>query len=134
MVWLKHWRLELLFYFGGLAGGCVLSKFIHMMLLQIAIHFKLPIKAAQSFPNLNLVYLELIYGFLVYSFSRHSRYQWVKPLILILALIISFVVVVAKLYFAELLPSEIAVSRVFGAVWLSLSILLLEIRRLILIL
>ncbi len=131
IIWLKHWRLDLVFYVGALLGGWVFSKGIHFLLLRIARSFHLPMGAAQAFPNLALVYLVLVYGFLVYSFSRHSRHHWVKPFLFVMGLGITAVVALASLYFTLLLPSELLVSLVVGAVWLSLSVLLLEIRRLV---
>jgi membrane protein DedA with SNARE-associated domain len=134
LVWMgirKAWRLEIPIYIGMMAGGWLLSYLIHFLLVQIALHFHLPFQAASSFPDRSLFYLILVYGYFAYELTRTNRYHWFKPLAVIGVLLVVGVIGLSRLYFETMLPSEVVVSLVFGAVWLCFCLLLLECRRLI---
>ena len=134
LIWMgvrRAWRLEIPVYLGMLAGGWVLSQLIHFLLVQIARHFQLPLAAASSFPNRPLYYLIVVVGYFAYELTRQTRYHWVKPFVIVVVLLVVGSVGLSRLYFGAMLPSEVVVSLVFGAVWLSFCLLLLECRRLI---
>lgn len=134
LIWMgirRAWRLEIPVYLGMLAGGWVLSHFIHFLLVQIARHFQLPIEAASTFPNRPLFYLIIVYGYFAYELTRQAPYHWFKPFVIVAVLVVIGGVGLARLYFGTMLPSEVVVSLVFGAVWLSFCLLLLEFRRLV---
>jgi membrane protein DedA with SNARE-associated domain/membrane-associated phospholipid phosphatase len=90
-----------------------------------------PGNLADTFPSEQTLITIIVLGFAAYLFARHIRAIWIRtaaPLIVIAA---SLLVGVSRIYFDVQYPSDVAAGYVFGGVWLSLNMILLEVLRLL---
>jgi hypothetical protein len=82
-----------------------------------------------TFPS-EQTYMAIVgYGFAAYLFLRHTNKGWFRPFILMGVLIICLFTGLSEISIQTQLPSDIVAGYVFGGVWLSLNIVLLEVFR-----
>lgn len=82
-----------------------------------------------TFPS-EQTYMAIVgYGFAAYLFLRHTNKGWFRPFILMGVLIICLFTGLSEISMQTQLPSDIVAGYVFGGVWLSLNIVLLEVFR-----
>ncbi|MFZ7943863.1 VTT domain-containing protein [Neobacillus sp. 19] len=133
IVWKGHDKLLECLSFGLAVGGGELYE----ESLRRIFHKLSPVKQTlieqlfYSFPSEQLLMTIVIYGFAVFLFVRHSRRVWVHTFVPIAALALFVLIAISTLYFQIELPSDVAAGYVFGAVWLGINILLLEILRIL---
>jgi membrane protein DedA with SNARE-associated domain len=84
-----------------------------------------------QFPNEQTLMALVVYGFFAFVLARHSGKAWVSALVSLTALIVLFLIGLSGIYFRIHSPSHTVAGYIFGGVWLSLNILLLEIFRLL---
>lgn len=124
--WLEFRMLLLL-----VGGGIVYVKILDFLFSRVMVWLRLPPTLLPSFRGDELVMTVLVYGFFAFLLSRHVSSYRIKIFATLLVLLILFVVGVGHLYFDMQLPSDIAAGYVFGGVWLSFIVLILEVFRLI---
>lgn len=124
--WLEF-RLWVLLY----AGGFAYVRVLHLLFGTAASSLHLTAMLIPVFQSEQLVMSVIVYGFFAFLLSRHVSSYSVKILTTILVLLVLFIVGVGHLYFDLQLPSDVAAGYVFGGVWLSFTVLLLEILRLV---
>lgn len=73
----------------------------------------------------------VVYGFAAFLLIRHLENPIVRMMIGTSFFLIEVLVGISHLYFALKYPSDIIAGYVFGGVWLSVNIVLLEINRLL---
>jgi membrane-associated phospholipid phosphatase len=83
-----------------------------------------------TFPSEQTFITIIFLGFAGYLLVRHLEMRWVRTGTLLLVLAVSVLVGVSHIYFNLQYPSDVVAGYVFGGVWLSLNIVLLEIFRL----
>jgi membrane-associated phospholipid phosphatase len=84
-----------------------------------------------TFPSSEALMCIVIYGFLSYMTARHAKKSWFKTLIVSLSLLTCALVALSLIYLNLEYPSDVAAGFVFGGVWLSLNIILLEVYRIL---
>lgn len=89
-----------------------------------------PTTLINTFPSEQTVITIIFFGFAVYLFVRHVNIAWIRTGAFLLVLAVSFLVGISRIYFGIQYPSDVVAGYVFGGVWLSLNIVLLEIFRL----
>ncbi|GIP37081.1 hypothetical protein J31TS4_03610 [Paenibacillus sp. J31TS4] len=89
-----------------------------------------PTSLMNTFPSEQTLITIIFLGFAMYLFVRHVRIAWIRTGALLLVLAVSFLVGISRIYFDIQYPSDVAAGYVFGGVWLSLNIVLLELFRL----
>lgn len=125
----KNRGLELMFFLIVIAGGKILD-----VGLRILFHRPGPSfinNLVYTFPSGQTLMVLVTYGFTTFLLLRHSKSIWLKTLGPTLVFIISILVGLSQVYFNMQLPSDVVAGYVFGGVWLSLNILLLEVFRLL---
>ncbi|MBL4934540.1 bifunctional DedA family/phosphatase PAP2 family protein [Clostridium sp. YIM B02515] len=101
------------------------------ILLKNVFHRLGPSGIIYTFPSNEVLISIVIYGFMVYLIIKQSKKTWIKTIITVAYFILCFFVGLSFVYFNIQYPSDIAAGFEFGMVWLSLSIILLEIYRIL---
>lgn len=84
-----------------------------------------------AFPSEQSLMTFVIYGFIVFIFVRTISKVSIRTFVPIVALILLVLIAISRLFLGVQLPSDVAAGYVFGGVWLGLTILSLEILRLL---
>ncbi len=90
-----------------------------------------PNNLLDTFPSEQTLITIIFLGFATYLMVRHVGITWVRTIAFLLVIAVSFLVGISRIYFDIQYPSDVVAGYVFGGVWLSLNILMLEIYRLI---
>ncbi|WP_291700211.1 phosphatase PAP2 family protein [Clostridium sp.] len=80
-----------------------------------------------TFPSSEVLMSVVVYGFFVYMILKNSKKTWINSIIIGIYLSICFLIGLSVVYLNLQYPSDVAAGFEFGIVWLSLSIILLEI-------
>ncbi|WCK56297.1 VTT domain-containing protein [Aneurinibacillus sp. Ricciae_BoGa-3] len=84
-----------------------------------------------AFPNEQTLMATIVYGFTSFVLARNSRKPSISIVVSLLTFLVLFVIGLNGIYFGAQSPSGTVAGYVFGGVWLTLTIFLLEIFRLI---
>lgn len=113
---------EIQFLFVSSLGGKLLD-----IALKNVFHRLGPSGNIYTFPSSEVLMTVVVYGFLVYMILKKSKKTWVNSIIIGIYLSICFLIGLSTVYFNMQYPSDVAAGFEFGIVWLSLSIILLEV-------
>ncbi|MFE5320928.1 bifunctional DedA family/phosphatase PAP2 family protein [Paenibacillus sp. NPDC056579] len=116
--------LELWFLFIGLIGGELWDEGLRRLF-----HRTGPKNLIGTFPSEQTLITVIFLGLAVYLLVRHVNLAWLRTAAIILVLTVSFFVGISRIYFEIQYPSDVVAGYVFGGVWLSLIVVLLEIFR-----
>ncbi|TDF97286.1 phosphatase PAP2 family protein [Paenibacillus piri] len=97
--------------------------------LRLYFHRMGPENIANTFPSEQTLITIVIFGFAAYLLIRHTGVAWVRTVSIIVVLACSFLVGLSHVYFNLQYPSDALAGYVFGGVWLSMNVLLLELFR-----
>jgi membrane protein DedA with SNARE-associated domain len=124
--------LEARFLFITLLGGEILEELLRLLFhrigplgLSIADHAKYTFPSEQSFMAL------VTYGFAIFIILRHINRRWIGSIVTFIALAICIFSGLSPLFFQLQFPSDVTAGYVFGGVWLSMNIVLLEVFRIL---
>jgi membrane protein DedA with SNARE-associated domain/membrane-associated phospholipid phosphatase len=117
-------RLEVFFMLLVLFGGELLDEGLRRL-----IHRPGPQGLVDTFPSEQTLMVLSIFGFAAYLFVRHGAGARIRSLLAVLVLALSLYVGISNIFVDIQFPSDVAAGYVFGGVWLSLNILLLEVFR-----
>ncbi|MEX2462377.1 MAG: VTT domain-containing protein [Paenibacillaceae bacterium] len=124
----KERRLEAGFLLIVIIGGELLE-----IVLRKAFHRVGPIpnylKLPYTFPSEQTLLTFAVYGFSAYLLFRHYGSVWTRIVAPVAVVVIALLVGISRIYFDLQYPSDVVAGYVFGGVWLSLNIILLEIFR-----
>lgn len=90
-----------------------------------------PTSLLESFPSEQTLITVIVIGFVSFLIARHVRIAWIQTGAGIILIVVSLLVGISRIYFDIQYPSDVVAGYVFGGVWLSLNIVLLEIFRFI---
>lgn len=99
--------------------------------LKIIFHRVGPSGAVYTFPSGESFMTVVIYGFLTYMIVKYSRKAWINSIAISVCLCIYFLIGLSMIYLNLQYPSDIIAGYEFGVVWLSLSIILLEVYKIL---
>ena len=114
-----------------IVGGFVYIEGMRRLFSWFTHTFRWTITGVPAFPNDQLILAAMVYGFCGFIVSRHMISHLLKLLILIVVLCALFAVGLSGVFYGIQPPSGIIAGYLFGAVWLSFVLLILEISRLI---
>lgn len=97
------------------------------MALKNVFHRLGPSGNIYTFPSSEVLMSVVVYGFFVYIILKKSKKAWINSMIIGIYLSICFLIGLSTVYLNLQYPSDVAAGFEFGIVWLSLSIILLEI-------
>lgn len=134
LIWIfvkgKNKGLELVFLFLAVFGGQIIEQILRYLFHKIGPLSKLPSIIAIDFPGDKAFLAIVVYGISTYLILRHVEHRWVKIFIPIVSLFFVLTIGVSQIYLKVQLPSDVVAGFVFGGVWLSFNVFLLEIFRL----
>ena len=84
-----------------------------------------------TFPSYEALMAIVFYGFFVYLIVRHAKKLWAKTVVLIITLFICIISGLNPIFFGTQYPSDVYAGYVFGGVWLTINIILLEVYRIL---
>lgn len=122
---------EIKFLFSSYAGAEILGR----LLRGIIFHRVGPSGAIlyeygrYTFPSTEALTNFVVFGFLAYIVVRHARKVWFSTAIILLSFAVTVLSDLSILYLKLEYPSDIMAGYIFGGVWLSLNIILMEIYR-----
>jgi membrane-associated phospholipid phosphatase len=82
-----------------------------------------------TFPSEKTFMAVVVYGFAAFIVLRHGKKRWYGTVLTFVALAVCIVTGLSVVFFNMQFPSDVMAGYVFGGVWLSLNIILLEINR-----
>lgn len=127
----RKW-LELRFIFIVFIGGQVLEYLLRYIFHQLRPFVNVfSARLPYSFPSEQSLMAVVVYGFAAYMILRHEKRVWLSPVVLCLFVGCCILSGISKLFFGAANPSDVAAGFAFGGVWLSLSIILLEVFRIL---
>jgi len=87
--------------------------------------------AKYTFPSEQSLMVVVTYGFAAFIILRYKKGRLIGTATTFIVLVICFISGLSPLFFQQQYPSDIATGYVFGGVWLSLNIILLEVFRIL---
>jgi len=118
--------LEIKFLSTSFLGASLLG-----IVLKNLFHRLGPTGNLYTFPSSETIVSTVIYGFLAYLLIRHSKKNWVRSLITSVYLCICLLSGLNIVYFNIQYPSDVVAGYEFGLLWLCLSIIILEVYRIL---
>jgi membrane-associated phospholipid phosphatase len=120
----KERILETLFLFITIIGGKILVEGLRLLFHRVG-----PSGNISTFPSQQTLLAVIVYGFATFMVLRHSKNRWLKTLLFIITLGVCIFTGLTVIFFNLQYPSDAAAGYVFGGVWLTLNIVLMEVYR-----
>jgi membrane-associated phospholipid phosphatase len=124
MIQKENRLLDASFYLFVLLGGSFLTEILSNFFLRVG-----PSLLPESFPSEQTLMTVTFFGFTSFLFARYIHITWIKTGAFLLVIGVSFLVGLSQIYFNNHFPSDVVAGYVFGGVWVSLNVVLLEIFR-----
>lgn len=120
----KDRLLETRFLFITVLGGVLLGQG-----LPLIFHRMGPSGGILTFPSQEALLAVVVYGFASFMVLRHAKNRWFGTLLFIMTLGVCIVTGLTVIFFQVQYPSDAVAGYVFGGLWLSLNIVLMEVFR-----
>lgn len=119
--------LEIQYYLIAIVGAITFGKGLHYLFSMLPI--SKPI--SKAFPSEQTLISLVIFSFFVYTVIRHGRSNLTKTMAALLEVSVLAFIFISKVFLDLQHPSDLVAGYVFGGVWVSLIILLIEGSRLL---
>jgi membrane protein DedA with SNARE-associated domain len=124
--------LEIRFVFLAIWGGEVLQVILRLIFRRLGPSGLSLIETIKyTFPSQQSFMTIVAYGFLCFLIIRHTRRNWIGTASVVITIIICFLGGLSPLFYQIQYPSDVYAGYVFGGVWLTLNIVLLEVYRIL---
>ncbi|WP_411682225.1 VTT domain-containing protein [Clostridium thailandense] len=124
--------LETRFVFLTIWGGEILQAILRLIFRRLGPSGQAIIESIKyTFPSKNSFMAVVTYGFLCFFVLRHIKKGWVRTASVVITIITCFLGGLSPLFYQLQYPSDVYAGYVFGGVWLTLNIVLLEVYRII---
>ncbi|MHA6532109.1 VTT domain-containing protein [Paenibacillus sp. BAC0078] len=129
-IYAREKLLELLFLFWVVIGGEGLDEG-----LRLLFHRSGPVAAGfqwfNTFPSEETLTSITVCGFCAFLILRHNSNRLIRISVTLAVILVCLLIGVSRIYLNVQFPSDVAAGYVFGGVWISLNVLLLEIFRIL---
>jgi membrane protein DedA with SNARE-associated domain len=124
--------LEIRFVVLAIGGGEVLQTMLRLIFKRLGPSGLSLIETIKyTFPSKQSFMTIVAYGFLCFLIIRHTKRNWMGTASVVITIIICFLGGLSPLFYQIQYPSDIYAGYVFGGVWLTLNIVLLEVYRIL---
>lgn len=129
LVWIilkgRNRLLETRFLLITVLGGGLLEEGLRLIFHRVG-----PIGGnIYTFPSQQTLLAVVVYGFVSFLVLRHAKNRWLGTLLFFLTLGVCVVTGITVIFSQAKYPSDVVAGYVFGGVWLSLNIVLMEVFR-----
>lgn len=121
----KDKMLEIIFLLLVMFGGEVLKEGLQRIFGIFENEISTPFPSEQSLISIT------VYGFSAFLFVRHYGRIGIRAFVFFAVLVLAFLLGLNRIYFGTQLPNDIIAGYVFGGVWITFNIILLEIFRIL---
>lgn len=125
----KYKFLEIRFILIAIVGGQVLQVLLRLIFRRIA-PFGF-VSEGYSFPSKTTFMSVAVYGFICFLLLGYLKKSWARVLAVVLSVAICLFCGLGALYNQTQFPSDIYAGYIFGGVWLTLNMILLEVNKII---
>ncbi|MBZ9686627.1 phosphatase PAP2 family protein [Clostridium estertheticum] len=124
--------LEIQFLFIVLAGGEVLQFALRNIFRRLGpSSLRLLGNIQYTFPSNQSLMAIVAYGFFAFLIIRNLKKSWASTAIIIITLLICICAGLNPIFFQTAYPSDVYAGYIFGGVWLTINIILLEVYRIL---
>lgn len=124
--------LEIKFVILAILGGEVLQTILRVVFRRLGPEgVALIANIKYTFPSKQSFMAIVTYGFICFLVLRHVKRPWLRTYSAALTIIICFFTGLSPLFFQVQYPSDVYAGYVFGGLWLTLNIILLEVYRIL---
>lgn len=124
--------LEIQFLFIVIGGGGVLQYALRHIFKRLGPYsISLISNSYYTFPSNQSLMAIVAYGFFAFLILRHVKRTWIGTAVLIITLFICVVAGLNPIFFQTEYPSDVYAGYIFGGVWLTINIILLEVYRIL---
>lgn len=124
--------LEIRFLLIVVGGGEVLQLILRHIFRRIGPSSLDLIGTIQyTFPSNQSLMSVVAYGFFAFIIMRHTNKAWIRTALIVVTLLICMFSGLNPMFFQREYPSDVYAGYIFGGVWLTLNIILLEVYRII---
>jgi membrane protein DedA with SNARE-associated domain/membrane-associated phospholipid phosphatase len=125
----RNRNLEIQFLFIVIGGGEILQYVLRHIFRRLgppSINNTL-----YTFPSNQSLMAIVAYGFFAFLIASYVKRTWAKTLVLIIALSICCIAAINPIFFQSEYPSDVYAGYMFGGVWVTINIILLEVYRIL---
>jgi membrane protein DedA with SNARE-associated domain len=124
--------LEIQFLFIVIGGGEILQYALTHIFRRLGpLSVNVIGNSLYTFPSNQSLMAIVAYGFFAFEIVKHVKKAWVKTVVLIITLFICIVAGLNPIFFQTEYPSDVYAGYIFGGVWLTINIILLEVYRIL---
>lgn len=124
--------LEIRFVFLAIAGGEILQTVLRLIFRRLGpAGISLMGTIKYTFPSRQSFMATVTYGFLCFLILRYTKKNWIRITSVMITMVICFFSGLSVLFYQLQYPSDIYAGHIFGGVWLTLNIVLLEVYRIL---
>jgi len=124
--------LEIQFLFIVMAGGEVLQYTLRNIFKRLGpTTIRLLENSGYTFPSNQSLMAIVAYGFFAFLIIRNIKKAWTSTAIIIVTIFICICVGLNPVFFQTAYPSDVYAGYIFGGVWLTINIILLEVYRIL---
>ena len=121
--------LEIRFLLIAIVGGEVYQFILKYIFKRISPSSNLLGAIQYSFPSKESLMAIITYSFVTFILIRHTKKTWINTVLVLITISICILSGLNPLFFQTEYPSDVYAGYIFGGVWLTLNIILLEIYR-----
>lgn len=124
--------LEIQFLFIIIGGGEILQYALRHIFRRLGpSSVNIIGNSLYTFPSNQALMAIVAYGFFAFQIVKHMKKTWAKTAFLIITLFICIVAGLNPIFFQTEYPSDVYAGYVFGGVWLTINVILLEVYRIL---
>ncbi|BCN31083.1 VTT domain-containing protein [Anaeromicropila herbilytica] len=128
----KNRILEVRFLISVVLGGEILEEVLRTLFHRLGpMGIGILENTKYTFPSEQTFMISVAYGYAVFLIIRHDKKGWLRNMMIPIFLLICLLSGIGPVFFNIQYPSDVVAGYVFGGVWLSINIILLEVFRIL---